>query len=233
WTLLQSFFSFGFWRTIFGLSFTLLSFGLLIWFFERKKNPGQFGGPAHRGIGSAFWWSAVTMTTVGYGDKTPVTFMGRFVALIWMFSGLILISGFTAAIASSLTVDKIEGSIHGLEDMYGLNVAALSNSTGEQYLLDNGFKPILVDSISSGLGLLKKGKVDVLIHDLPVLKYYHDEEGLYGKKLGILEEAPHQSYAFALNPESTRREDVNRVILELLESPGWSARLYKYLGRRP
>jgi CubicO group peptidase (beta-lactamase class C family) len=47
------------------------------------------------GIGIGIWWATVTMTTVGYGDKAPMTPGGRIVGLIWMFVGVITISGFT------------------------------------------------------------------------------------------------------------------------------------------
>lgn len=75
------------------------SVGVLLWLVERKRNSDQFGGSVAEGIGSGFWWSAVTMTTVGYGDKAPVTLIGRFMATIWMFASVITISGFTAAIS--------------------------------------------------------------------------------------------------------------------------------------
>ncbi len=55
-------------------------------------------------LGSALWFAAVTMTTVGYGDKTPQTPLGRFLAFLWMFFGILLVSAFTGAFASSLTV---------------------------------------------------------------------------------------------------------------------------------
>ncbi|WP_367182700.1 ion channel [uncultured Christiangramia sp.] len=32
-------------------------------------------------IGSGFWWAGVTMITIVYGDKAPVTFWGRAIAL--------------------------------------------------------------------------------------------------------------------------------------------------------
>lgn len=73
-----------------------------MWFFERHRNPTQFGGRPGHGLGSAFWWSAVTMTTVGYGNKSPQTLGGRLIALVWMFTSVIIISSFTAQIASAL-----------------------------------------------------------------------------------------------------------------------------------
>jgi len=76
--------------------------GVVVWLVERRRNE-QFAADPLRGVGSGIWWSAVTMTTVGYGDKAPVTLTGRIVGLIWMFASIIIISGFTAAIASALS----------------------------------------------------------------------------------------------------------------------------------
>ena len=45
------------------------------------------------------WWALVTITTVGYGDITPMTTLGRFVASALMFVGLGLISSVTAIIS--------------------------------------------------------------------------------------------------------------------------------------
>jgi voltage-gated potassium channel len=48
----------------------------------------------------ALWWAIVTVTTVGYGDKFPVTAGGRAVATVLMFSGIALFSVLTAALAT-------------------------------------------------------------------------------------------------------------------------------------
>ena len=48
----------------------------------------------------ALWWSYTTMTTVGYGDKYPVTSFGRIIASIVMTVGIALCGTFTAYIAS-------------------------------------------------------------------------------------------------------------------------------------
>ena len=53
-------------------------------------------------FGDALWWSATTITTVGYGDRYPVTTEGRWVAAGLMLGGVALLGIVTASIASWL-----------------------------------------------------------------------------------------------------------------------------------
>jgi voltage-gated potassium channel len=58
--------------------------------------------------GDAMWWSVATITTVGYGDRYPITTEGRCVAVVLMLSGLGLfgtISALTAALFIGLPED--------------------------------------------------------------------------------------------------------------------------------
>ncbi len=53
-----------------------------------------------RSYGDALWWACTTITTVGYGDKYPVTTEGRFIAVTLMVAGIALLGVVTAALAS-------------------------------------------------------------------------------------------------------------------------------------
>lgn len=55
----------------------------VIYSVEHQAQPDVFDS-----IPSAIWWSVVTMTTVGYGDITPVTFLGKFFAIFIMLLGV-------------------------------------------------------------------------------------------------------------------------------------------------
>ena len=51
-------------------------------------------------FGDAVWWTLTTISTVGYGDRYPVTFEGRVVAASLMVTGIALLGVVTASIAS-------------------------------------------------------------------------------------------------------------------------------------
>ncbi len=57
---------------------------------------------------NAFWWSIVTLTTVGYGDITPTTIGGRIIGILIMFLGIGILGMFTATIAGVLVEKKLK-----------------------------------------------------------------------------------------------------------------------------
>ncbi len=217
-------------RAIAVLALLLLVVGTLLWFVEHKRNPGQFGGSVADGIGSGFWWSAVTMTTVGYGDKAPVTVTGRMLATIWMFFSVITISGFTAAITSSITVHQLSTVVRGVHDLDRVRCVAVDGSTGEQFLRKKGIRTVLVKTPGEALALLRQGDADALVYDEPLLRY-------------LLKDAPpgieilpqsieRQYYAFGMKPGFAQSELLNRSLLAYTADSEWQEILTRYLGRR-
>ncbi|WP_407839329.1 potassium channel family protein [Streptomyces sp. DSM 116496] len=74
----------------------LLMFGsLAVLSVERDAPDGNI-----KNLGDALWWSVTTMTTVGYGDHSPTTGLGRLLAVGLMLSGIALLGVVTANIAA-------------------------------------------------------------------------------------------------------------------------------------
>jgi voltage-gated potassium channel len=51
----------------------------------------KYSGTSLSSLSNGLWWALVTMTTVGYGDMTPVTGLGRIIAVVVMLSGVALV----------------------------------------------------------------------------------------------------------------------------------------------
>ena len=86
-------------RTILAaLIFFILLFGYLFYISE----------PDVRDLGDGIWWALVTITTVGYGDITPVTTLGRVVASSLMLLGLGLIATITAIVSAKFIQNFVD-----------------------------------------------------------------------------------------------------------------------------
>ena len=86
-------------RTILGaLIFFVCIFGYIFYITEPGVNT----------FGDGIWWALVTVTTVGYGDITPSTTLGRFVASALMFLGLGLIATVTAIVSAKFTQNYVD-----------------------------------------------------------------------------------------------------------------------------
>jgi len=187
-----------------------------LWFFERRRNSEMFPKSYVAGIWEAIWWASVTATTVGYGDRTPRGTAGRIVALVWMFSGIILISFFTATVTSVLTVKQIEGNITGPSDLVGRTVGTVSGTTSEKFLTKQSINVRPFDDITEAYKALEGGELDAVVYDWPALVTYAKKEG--GGRVRVVGDVfEKQSYGIALRHGSPYRERINQAILTLKE----------------
>ncbi|MGM0478898.1 MAG: ion channel [Bacteroidota bacterium] len=231
---LSSFFSLNFFRALLALFFIILIFGFFAWLFERKNNKEEFGGGLS-GLWSGFWWSAVTMTTVGYGDKSPRTTGGRIVALIWMFTAVMIVSGFTASIASSLTLTEIESDSSSIGRYKDKRVGTVRNSSTLRWMNDNFFNnQVLYDRKEQLIEAFRNEEVDAVFYDVPLLKELIRQEGTQDFKVLPIRFNP-QFYAFALNQDLPNglKKKISTTMLELTENLEWDVVLSEYgLKRR-
>ena len=225
----RNFFTAEFLLVLAGLSAVLLLAGAAAWFFERRGNEEEFKPDLARGLGDGFWWAAVTMTTVGYGDKSPRTLGGRIVGLIWMFTAMLIVASFTAAIAASLTVGQLGGKVRDAADLADVRVGVIDGSSGAEELSERNIRTRPFDDVEAGFEALKAERIDAFVHDRPLLQFMTLEN--YQGEIRVLPDPiGRQDYAIALPPGSELREPVNRALLARVRSPEWGRVVEGYLG---
>ena len=116
-------------KVIIGILIFALIGAALVTFFEAKENE-QF-----QVLGDAVWWVLVTMTTVGYGDKVPITPGGKIIGILIMFFGVALLSVFTATVSTIFITRRLKEG-RGLEQIKFKDHLVICgwNFNGEQIL---------------------------------------------------------------------------------------------------
>jgi ABC-type amino acid transport substrate-binding protein len=210
------------------LFLVLLAAAHVVWIIERRTNP-DFPRDYFNGIWAAFWWASVTMTTVGYGDKIPRARLGRAVALVWMFSGIILIAYFSASVTTVLTVQQLHGSISGVNDLAGKEVGTVSGTTAHSWLTENSIEVVEFANIEETLDALAALELDAVVYDSPALLYHAAHEGR-GTMRVVGPVFAKQAYGIAMPEESPHLEDVNRALLTIQENGVYGDIYVKWFG---
>jgi polar amino acid transport system substrate-binding protein len=226
--VIRSLTSYGFVQALTALLGLAVLCGALIWFFEHRANEGFSGGLA-RGIGTGVWWSANTMAQRA-GGADPLTVPGRIVATTWMIASVIAIAVFTAGITSALTTKRLRGAVNTVTDLSSVNVATVQGTATEEALSQMRIKYKTVASPKDGFQSLREGKIDALAYDRPILAWMIRQDGQSGVELTEVTFQP-QSYAIALQNESTLRKRINVALLEAEQSDWWKSMLFRYLGQ--
>lgn len=226
---LKNFFSFDFLRVLFLLVFIIFVFGTAVWVAERKNHDSLFR-PGLLGLFDGLWWSAVTMATVGYGDKVPKTRTGRIVAMIWMFTAVVIISSFTASIASTLTVSSLNQKVENLNDLRKVNkIGTVYASSSHDFLeYQNIRTEYLYKTVELGLQALAQDEVEILVYDKEVLDYSIDRLQL-SKRATLLPITFNQQYkGFLLSKNNPNYDWINAGLVNQINLSGWKDKLAKY-----
>lgn len=85
---------------------------MIVWIGSLMVLNAERGAPDAEitNIGDAVWWAFETVTTVGYGDFVPVTWVGRFIAVLIMLVGISVLGAVTATLSATLVKSRNESS---------------------------------------------------------------------------------------------------------------------------
>lgn len=229
WDKIKPLFSLNLLYAVFGFVFLLAVVGTFFWLAERKKSPDQFPKDPVNGIGNGMWMAIVTMTTVGYGDKAPITLAGRIIAGSWMIISIIFATSMVAGIASVLSISATGSSVvTNIEQLSGKTAATISKSPAAEFLKESKVKRVGVESLDEAMDLLRDKEVDAVVYDRPQLLYFltnnqkdefHIAQAEYYK----------QGYGYAFSLDSKMVYDVNRTLLELAEEQKITEIVEEYL----
>jgi polar amino acid transport system substrate-binding protein len=201
---------------LFGIMLVIILIpGHIIWLVERNHKGGFLENSAYfPGIFKAFWWAAGTLAT--QAEEMPKSPLGRIAAVLWMFISVVFIAYFTATVTTSLTVEQLQTSIKGVNDLPGKQIATVAESTSAKYLQQQHLDAKAFPKIEDAYVALNKSEVDAIVYDGPILLYYAAHDGK-GKAQVVGSIFRKENYAIALPNNSPYRKDINSALLSVQE----------------
>lgn len=200
----------------------LIVIGIAMWIVEQRNRSTAPGSEsAVVSMRDGLYWAVVTMTTVGYGDKTPKTMPGRVVAMVWMLSSLVLVSLLSTSLVSRLTAERVESrDLAGSIDLRERKLAAVAQSSGAEYLDELHLPYAKYKDLPEALESLAKGQSNAVINSVGALQYYVAKR--YGKVLEIPQGLLAPAYmAIALPEHSLIKKPIDQALIRITNSPEW------------
>lgn len=191
------------------------------WWLEAGESVAEEYG---EGVFEAFWWSIVTFSTVGYGDIFPATLNGRIFGVFAILSGLAIFGLYIGQLSASLAMVKLNAKINSPDDLAGKKVGVKKNTTAVEAVKKHKGKVVEFDTLEEIYPKVKKGELDAVVGDMPVLKAVAKEKGLI-----ITGQAfSRQAYSFVFPKNTKLMKDINMEIIKLRESGKYDEIYNKY-----
>lgn len=146
-----------------------------------------------------------------------------------MFTALVVVSTFTAAITSALTIGQLSWRIRNAGDLADMRVATLAGTTSAQWLANRKMRFHTSTDLQVALADLSAGRSHSVVYDAPLLRWTISQDA--PRRLEVLSfTLERQDYAYALLTGSPLREPLNASLQKRINAPDWRERVSAYLG---
>jgi polar amino acid transport system substrate-binding protein len=187
----------------------------IIWLLERRHPNGIIPTDKYLpGIFHAMYWAAGTLAT--QAEQMPRQWLARVLAVLWMFTGVVFVAFYTAQLTATLTVQQIQGTINGPDDLQGKKVATTRGSTAAAYLRELRAQVLEVSSIEEAYQALVNKEADAVVFDAPILLYYAANEGK-GRVHMVGLPFRKEDYGIVFQAGNPLRKQVNNALLAMRE----------------
>ena len=209
----------------------LVLIGVAMWLIERRHPSAQGSESSVVTLRDGLYWSIVTMTTVGYGDKTPKSTAGRVIAVSWMFASLVWVSLLSTSLVSRLTAERVESrDLVTAIDLTKKRLAAVARSSGAEYLDEHHLPYTEFRNLPDALDALASGKSDAVVNSVGALQY------LIAKQYAGAEEMPQgllaPAYmAIALPEPSPLKRPIDEALIKITSDPEWISIEERFFGK--
>jgi len=194
----------------------IVFFTIVLTIFERKWNE-EFHESWADGLAESFY-HVMSITMTGKSSHKPLPGpLGRILAGIWLAFGVAVVAYITSSITSVMTVNRLQGSINGPQDLPGHRVGTLAGTLAVQYCHDQNLDTTLFSNLPDMVQALVRRKIDAIVSDAMTLQWYDNSH----PELPITEVGPifmKKGYGIALPLGSTLRHEINRALLQEQES---------------
>jgi polar amino acid transport system substrate-binding protein len=210
----------------------LILIGIAMWFVERPVRSGVQGSESSVvTLRDGLYWAVVTMTTVGYGDKTPKTTIGRVVAILWMLGSVVLVSLLSTSLVSRLTAERVETrDLSASIDLSGKKLAAVAQSSGAEYLDELHLQYIKFRDLPEALDSLAAGRSNAVVNSVGALQYFISKR--YSKVLEMPQGLLAPAYmAVALPAHSSLKRPIDRALIKITTGSEWRMLEDRYFVR--
>lgn len=214
---------------VLGLVLSTVLIAYTYWRVEGPRGNRFFGDGPARGFYNATLW-AVQLVFSGRGDPFEVQHRaGQLFVLFLTFFGVTIVSGVTAIITSSLTLQGIEWRIQNVADLKKQDLGVMITGQARDWALGERLYVKQLRSWPEVQRRFDEKSIDAFVHDRDILLYLVKDGYLKDVRVEPLSFLP-EGYGLAVASGSPLREPIDTSLLAVQEDGVWAVLMHKYLG---